>query len=50
MSEKKAWLTHYPESIAKELDIPNKPLGHILKETVEKYPAHNANVFFWKKD
>ncbi|MEH7131141.1 long-chain fatty acid--CoA ligase [Neobacillus drentensis] len=49
MSEKKAWLTRYPESISKELDIPNKPLGHILKETVEKYPTHNALSFFGRK-
>ncbi|MFC4800235.1 long-chain fatty acid--CoA ligase [Neobacillus sp. GCM10023253] len=49
MSYQKAWLANYPESIAKTIEIPNIPLGQILKETTEKFPEHNALSFYGKK-
>jgi long-chain acyl-CoA synthetase len=49
MSVKKAWLQHYPDSISKEVIIPNVPLGHILQETASRYPAQPALSFYQKK-
>ncbi|EKN65305.1 long-chain fatty-acid-CoA ligase [Neobacillus bataviensis LMG 21833] len=49
MSEKKAWLAHYPEAIDTNVNIPNKPLGQILQETASTYPANNALSFYGKK-
>jgi long-chain acyl-CoA synthetase len=49
MSGNKAWLAHYPESISKEVIIPNKSLGQILQETAANYPTHNALSFYGKK-
>lgn len=42
MSENKTWLAHYPESISKEISIPNQSLGAILQNTAKNYPEHNA--------
>jgi long-chain acyl-CoA synthetase len=49
MSENKAWLKNYPERIAKNVEIPNIPLGQILKETTEKFPENNALSFYGRK-
>jgi long-chain acyl-CoA synthetase len=49
MTNEKAWLAHYPESIASTIDIPNIHLGQILQETTAKYPSNNALSFFGNK-
>ncbi|PLS02775.1 long-chain-fatty-acid--CoA ligase [Neobacillus cucumis] len=49
MSQNKAWLTHYPESIEKNITIPNVPLGQILQESAANFPAQNALSFYSKK-
>lgn len=49
MSENKTWLAHYPESISKEISIPNQSLGAILQNTAKNYPEHNALSFYGKK-
>ncbi|MGG3470944.1 long-chain fatty acid--CoA ligase [Neobacillus pocheonensis] len=49
MTQANAWLAHYPESIAKTVDLPNKTVSHILQETAEKYPTNNALSFYGKK-
>lgn len=49
MSENKAWLKHYPDTISKTIEIPGIPLCQILKETTETYPDHNAISFYGRK-
>ncbi|NRD80352.1 long-chain fatty acid--CoA ligase [Bacillus sp. BRMEA1] len=49
MSETKMWHKHYPESIATNIEIPNIPLGQILKNTFEKFPDHHALSFYGRK-
>lgn len=49
MSTQKPWLAHYTESIAKEIDIPNKSLQQMLLETTAKYPQNNALSFYGRK-
>lgn len=49
MSEKKAWLANYPDSIATRITIPEKSLPQILQETTENYPQHNALSFYGRK-
>ncbi|PFO04740.1 long-chain fatty acid--CoA ligase [Bacillus sp. AFS076308] len=49
MSQKKAWLEHYPESIGKTITIPEIPMGKILQETAAKFPANNALSFYGRK-
>jgi long-chain acyl-CoA synthetase len=49
MTIEKAWLAHYPESIASTIEIPDKHLGQILQETTAKYPSNNALSFFGNK-
>jgi long-chain acyl-CoA synthetase len=49
MSEKKAWLRNFPDSISKKVEIPNIPLGEILQETAAQYPAHQALSFYQSK-
>ncbi|WP_040208750.1 long-chain-fatty-acid--CoA ligase [Neobacillus jeddahensis] len=49
MSEKKAWLAHYPENIESTVTIPSIPMGQILQETASKFSTKNALSFFGKK-
>lgn len=49
MSEKKAWLSKYPDSIASTIDIPNKSLPQMLLESAEKFPHKNALSFYGRK-
>jgi long-chain acyl-CoA synthetase len=49
MTIEKAWLAHYPESIASTIAIPDKHLGQFLQETTVKYPSNNALSFFGNK-
>lgn len=46
---KKTWLAHYPDTISKEISIPDKTVVQILQETTAKYPENNALSFFGKK-
>ncbi|MGX6444229.1 long-chain-fatty-acid--CoA ligase [Neobacillus sp. K501] len=45
----KAWLAHYPDTISKEISIPDKTVVQILQETTAKYPENNALSFFGDK-
>ncbi len=45
----KVWLKHYPEHIAKELEIPNQSLPEMLKETIANYGDHQAIHFYGKE-
>ncbi|PLR97585.1 long-chain-fatty-acid--CoA ligase [Bacillus sp. T33-2] len=49
MSVTKPWLAHYPDSIAKEIAIPDKSLPDMLQETVAKFPSHHALSFYGRK-
>lgn len=49
MSENKAWLAHYPESVAKEVEIPNIAIPQILLDSTAKFPQNNAISFYGKK-
>jgi len=49
MGGNKAWLAHYPETIAKTIEIPDMPLSQNLKETTDKYPDNNAISFYGTK-
>jgi long-chain acyl-CoA synthetase len=49
MNAKKAWLSHYPETIATDITIPRKSLPEMLHEIASKYPSNNAITFFNKK-
>lgn len=49
MTNEKSWLTHYPESIASTITIPDIHLGQILQETTAQYPSNNALSFFGNK-
>ncbi|MEN1967508.1 long-chain fatty acid--CoA ligase [Lentibacillus sp. N15] len=42
----KVWLKHYPEHVAKELEIPNKSLSAMLNETIANYGDHKAIHFY----
>lgn len=48
MSERK-WLDLYPETVAKELELPNQSLPEMLQETAKNYPDNNALSFFGRK-
>ncbi|WP_413309713.1 long-chain fatty acid--CoA ligase [Bacillus sp. 1P10SD] len=49
MIKNKAWLAHYPETIEKNVTIPNKPMGQILHDTASKFPNNFALSFYGKK-
>ncbi|CAM3751081.1 long-chain-fatty-acid--CoA ligase [Aeromicrobium ponti] len=49
MSAKKAWLAHYPESIATEVNIPSKSMPEILQEVTAMYPHNIALSFYGRK-
>ncbi|MEN8699097.1 long-chain-fatty-acid--CoA ligase [Bacillus infantis] len=45
----KNWLAHYPDSAAREVEIPDITLPKMLEDTAEKYPEHIALSFYGKK-
>jgi long-chain acyl-CoA synthetase len=49
MSEKKSWLAHYPDSISKEIEIPEKSLPDMLQETAANFPDKYALSFYGRK-
>jgi long-chain acyl-CoA synthetase len=49
MSVQKPWLAHYTDSIAKEIEVPNKTLPQMLLETTAKYPQNHALSFYGRK-
>ena len=49
MSGNKAWLAHYPETISKEVNIPNQSLAKILHDAAANFPTNNALSFYGKK-
>jgi long-chain acyl-CoA synthetase len=46
---KKAWLSAYPDSVAKEIDIPDITIPQVLQKIANNYPGHNAITFYTKK-
>lgn len=42
----KTWLNLYPSDIEKEINVPNKTLPQILKETTAKFPNNKALTFY----
>jgi long-chain acyl-CoA synthetase len=49
MTEKKVWLTKYPDSIASTISIPEKSLPQMLHDTANEYPQNNAISFYGRK-
>ncbi|MCP1157700.1 long-chain-fatty-acid--CoA ligase [Bacillus infantis] len=45
----KNWLAHYPDSAAREVEIPDITLPTMLDDTAEQYPEHIALSFYGKK-
>ncbi|MDF0725426.1 long-chain fatty acid--CoA ligase [Cytobacillus sp. S13-E01] len=48
MSEKN-WLEHYPETVQKELEIPNISVQQMLLDSTAKYPQNEAIIFYHKR-
>ncbi|MEJ9231218.1 long-chain fatty acid--CoA ligase [Peribacillus butanolivorans] len=48
MNEKK-WLSMYPDSIPKEIKVPEFPMQQILKNTFQSYPNNTAITFYGRK-
>ncbi|WP_419883634.1 long-chain-fatty-acid--CoA ligase [Peribacillus sp. B-H-3] len=47
--KEKVWLSVYPESISKEIEIPDKTLPQILQETAQQFPHNHAITFYGSK-
>lgn len=45
----KVWQKHYPDHIAKELEIPNKSLSDMLNDTIATYGDKMALYFYGKE-
>lgn len=45
----RSWLKHYPEHVAKELEVPNKSLPSMLRETIANYGDRKAVHFHGKE-
>lgn len=45
----KKWLSIYPESISKEINVPDIPVQQILQNTTQTYPHHTALTFYGRK-
>lgn len=45
----KKWLSIYPESISKEINVPDIPVQQILQNTSQTYPHHTALTFYGRK-
>lgn len=48
MTEKK-WLSVYPDSVSKEIEVPDIPMQQILQNTFQSYPNHTAITFYGRK-
>ncbi|RFU69947.1 long-chain fatty acid--CoA ligase [Bacillus sp. V59.32b] len=46
---KKSWLSAYPDSVVKEVEIPDITIPQVLQETTKNYPTNNAITFYTKK-
>ena len=40
------WVRHYEQGVPAQLDIPDRPLPWLLDQTVSKYPAHTAIIYY----
>ena len=40
------WVRHYEQGVPAQLDIPDRPLTWLLDQTVSKYPAHTAIIYY----
>src|SRR5207302_984511 len=40
------WVHHYEQGVPAQLDIPDRPLTWLLDQTVSKYPAHTAIIYY----
>ncbi|WP_085524276.1 long-chain-fatty-acid--CoA ligase [Tuberibacillus sp. Marseille-P3662] len=45
----KPWLVHYPDHIAKEIDIPKQSIPEILQKTARDWP-HQTAISFYQQD
>ncbi len=43
------WVRHYEQGVPAQLDIPDRPLTWLLDQTVSKYPAHTAIIYYGTK-
>ena len=43
------WIRHYEQGVPAQLDIPDRPLTWLLDQTVSKYPAHTAIIYYGTK-
>lgn len=48
MNEKK-WLSVYPDSISKEIKVPEFPMQRILQNACQSYPNNTAITFYDRK-
>jgi len=40
------WVHHYEQGVPAHIDIPDHPLTWILDQTVSRYPAHTAFIYY----
>ncbi|MGE7781255.1 long-chain-fatty-acid--CoA ligase [Peribacillus sp. NPDC097264] len=45
----KRWLSVYPDSILKEIEVPEVPVQQILQKAFESYPGNTAITFYGRK-
>jgi long-chain acyl-CoA synthetase len=45
----KPWLTHYPQGVPAEIDIPSQSVSELFHETTGKHAAKDALIFYGKK-
>jgi long-chain acyl-CoA synthetase len=43
------WIRHYEQGVPAELPIPDHPLTWLLDQTVSRYPAHTAFIYYGTK-
>lgn len=49
MMNDKKWLSVYPESISKEIKVPDVPMQKILQNACQSYPSNTAITFYNQK-
>ncbi len=40
------WIRHYEQGVPVQIDIPDQPLTWLLDQTVKRYPAHTAIIYY----
>lgn len=49
MTNGKKWLSVYPDSISKEIKVPDFPMQRILQNACQSYPTNTAITFYNQK-